>query len=189
MLGIRIGLAADLAGRGEPGEAVGHLTAAQELLARTSESVRDVMAELRPPVLDDLGLLPALEWLGRRQSQGNGALVRVDGDRSAPRLDRDTELTLLRIAEEAITNAITHAHAGSVEVSLARSPGRVRLTISDDGVGFDPAGPKAPGAEGHWGLTIMHERALAIGGTLAVDSRAGGGTRVTVVVPEAARGG
>jgi signal transduction histidine kinase len=113
----------------------------------------------------------------------------VDGDHGAPRLDRDTELTLLRIAEEAITNAITHARAGSVEVSIARSSGRMRLTISDDGVGFHPERPKAPGAENHWGLTIMRERALAIGGTLTVDSRAGGGTRVTVVVPEAARGG
>jgi len=156
-----------------------------------------VMAELRPPVLDDYGLLAALRWHGRRFMEYTGIATAVTGVEPTPRLPLATEMALFRIAQEALTNAAKHAHASQVKVTLEAVERGAWLTIADDGVGFDPASQGRPaeaasdtrfagrvtdGRPG-WGLLTMRERAEMIGGHLHVEATSGQGTRVIVEVP------
>jgi len=137
-----------------------------------------MMGELRPAVLDDYGLLAALHWYGQRFSQRTGLAVAVQGEELAPRLPSATETALFRIAQEALTNAAKHAQASQVTVTLEPVNGGARLTIADDGVGFDPATRRQAG----WGLMTMRERAEAVGAHLRVESAPGKGTQVVVEV-------
>jgi signal transduction histidine kinase len=161
---------------GSRGELVGRIDCAQRLLESTIVQVRNVMAELHPPALDDFGLLAALcahaEAFGARV----GTPIVVHGEEFAPRLPRAVEYSLLRIAQEAVANAAKHAHAKRIDVTLASTPERVTLTIADDGAGFDTVRPRTTS----WGLTVMRERAEAAGAALNIESTPGGGTRVTV---------
>jgi signal transduction histidine kinase len=161
---------------GPRGELVGRIDDAQKLLELTIVQVRNVMAELHPPALDEFGLLAALcahaEAFGARV----GTPIVVHGQEFAPRLPRAVEYCLLRIAQEAVANAAKHAHAKRIEVTLASTPERVTLTIADDGAGFDTGRPRTKS----WGLTVMRERAEAAGAALNIESTPGGGTRVAV---------
>lgn len=148
------------------------------LVEETTGHIRDVMAELRPAVLDDYGLLAALHWYGQRFSQRTGLAVAVQGEELTPRLPPAVETALFRIAQEALTNVARHAQASQVTVTLERVDGGIRLVIADDGVGFDPAVRR----RGGWGLMTMRERAEAVGGRLRLDSAPGKGTRVVVEV-------
>lgn len=154
---------------------------AQKLLEATILQMRNVMAELHPLALDDLGLLAALHAHAEPFSASIATPVVVQGDDVAPRLPPPVEMALFRIAQEALANAAKHALAGRIDVTLANGAERVRLTIADDGVGFDTARPRAQS----WGFNIMRERARAAGLTLRIESGAGRGTRVVV---EAERG-
>jgi signal transduction histidine kinase len=145
---------------------------------------RDLMAGLRPPALDDFGLVAALRTLAETQSSRLNLQIDVAGDEVTPRPAGLVESSLFRIAQEAVMNAARHASATRIAVAFAEHDGRVMLTVRDDGVGFDP---DAPGTgPDHWGLKSMRERARAIGGVLHVESAPGAGTRVTAEVP---RGG
>jgi len=152
--------------------------------AETIAMARDLMAGLRPPALDDFGLVAALRTLAESQSSRLNLQIDVAGDDVTPRPGHLVESSLFRIAQEAVTNAARHASATRVAVAFAERQGRVILTVTDDGVGFDP---NAPGADpDHWGLKSMRERARAIGGMLQVEAAPGGGTRVTAEVPREA---
>jgi len=157
-----------------------HLQTTQALLEETAAHARNVMADLRPPALDDYGLLAALR--GYVESFAANAVVPITvlGDDLAPRLPLDAEISLFRIAQGAIANAVQHARAQRIEVSLAVTPERVTLTIADDGAGFNPE--HVVPARPSWGLTIMQERAEAIGARLTVESAPGTGTRVCVAI-------
>ena len=161
---------------GPPGELVARIDDAQKLLELTIMQVRNVMADLHPPALDEFGLLAALcahaEAFGARA----GTPIVVHGKEFAPRLPRAVEYSLLRIAQEAVANAAKHAHAKRIEVTLASTPERVTLTIADDGAGFDTGRPRTTS----WGLTVMRERAEAAGAVLNIEATPGGGTRVVV---------
>ncbi|MDH7486386.1 MAG: PAS domain S-box protein [Anaerolineae bacterium] len=150
------------------------------LVEETTGHIRDVMAELRPAVLDDYGLLAALHWYGQRFSQRTGIATMVQGQEPAPRLPPAVETALFRIVQEALTNVAKHAQARQVTVTLEPVDGGARLSIADDGVGFDPTVRRRAG----WGLMTMRERAQAVGGHLRVDSAPGKGTRVVVEVPK-----
>jgi len=160
----------------------GRLEDAVNLVAATAECIRDVMGELRPPVLDDYGLLAALRWYGEQLSARTGVAVFVRGEEAAPRLAPAVETALFRIAQEALTNVARHAQAGKAAVVLRPGPRRVRLTIADDGIGFDPHAPLRPGGPRGWGLINIQERAEAVGGRLRLESAPGRGTRLTVEV-------
>ena len=151
-----------------------------QLVDKTVENIRDVMAELRPAVLDDYGLAATLRWYADEFGRRAGLNVNVVGTDPTPRLAPSVERTLFRIVQEALNNVVKHAAAQRVTLSLDSQPGTFELSIADDGCGFDPA--QLEQSDGHrgWGLMIMKERAESAGGKLRVGSAAGCGTRVVV---------
>lgn len=150
-------------------------------IARTAlrglDDVRRIGRELRPEALDDLGLGNALITLCRRMSaQGAIRVVpRLEGGRH---LDPEIELVIYRIAQEAITNALRHAEASAIELSLDHTDTAVRLAVADDGHGMPDKLPRNTA-----GLSGMRERARLVSGTLQLRSRAGGGTEVRLEIP------
>jgi signal transduction histidine kinase len=155
-----------------------------KLVEETMESIRNVMMELRPAVLDDYGLTAVLRWYVERFIERTGIATAVIEQGSPRRLPLAAEETLFRIAQEALGNVAKYARAGRVTVTLHTTSGTSRLTIADDGCGFDPSACHPP-AKGHgWGLMIMRERAAAIGAELTVDSAPGRGTRIIVTLKD-----
>jgi PAS domain S-box-containing protein len=152
---------------------------AGELVGQTAGLIRGIMAELRPPVLDDYGLLTTLREYARRFMERTQIDVQVIGHEPAPPLSTAVAMTLLRITQEALNNVAKHAQARQVAVELQERAGRVYLVIQDNGVGFDVA---APVRETSWGLSIMSERATTIGARLRIESQPGQGTRLTVEI-------
>ena len=163
-----------------PAEARQQLQRLQQLTREAMEELRSLIFELRPPEVETEGLATALrkhvDVLQR--VHGDAVELTLDGD-AAPSANSDAEV--LRIAQEALQNALRHAGATRVDVRLQAHNGRLRLAVSDDGVGFDPADPGLRSQ--HLGLTSMEERARALGGRLRIASRPGEGTTVTLEVP------
>jgi PAS domain S-box-containing protein len=158
------------------------LAHAVTLVEQTGETIREVMAELRPPMLDDYGLLAALHWYGAEFSRRTGIGVDVRGQEAAPRLAAPVELSLFRIVQEAMANVVQHARASRVELTEAEENGTVRLVIADNGAGFDQDQLGQPEGRLRWGIMTMSERAAAAGGWCRVESHPGQGTRVVVEV-------
>jgi PAS domain S-box-containing protein len=147
--------------------------------------VRELSIELRPALLDDLGLSVALRWYVDRYAQRTGITAEVlNGFEDDTRLPRELETACFRIAQEALTNVARHAQAVSVSVQLERSREKLWLTIMDDGIGFDINDlRRSASADSALGLRGMEERALAVGGYLEVDSGSGRGTRIRAMFP------
>jgi signal transduction histidine kinase len=178
LTGVRMVLSAGLA-REDNGALRGAAQTADSHLGEEMRKLRDLIAELRPAALDDLGLGPAIESLAKRQAAVAGFAVEVDiGLDSERRLANDTETAIYRIVQEGLSNAVKHARAGQVALRVTQLSDRVQLVIEDDGQGFDPDGVRAG-----FGLTGMRERALLAGGRLWVRSSDGGPTSVTAVLP------
>jgi len=153
-----------------------------QLLDRAIEETRALSHRLRPPLLDELGLVPALRWLVERFTGAEGLQVELEADEGeVGRLGPELEGLLYRAAQEALTNVVRHARATRARVELTRAEGRVRLTVEDDGQGFD-VGRALRRGEG-LGLQGLRERAALAGGTLRISSRPGTGTRLTLEVP------
>jgi two-component system sensor histidine kinase UhpB len=165
-----------------PADAQQRVQELRELTARALEDVRRVALDLRPTILDDLGLGPALEWRVdefNKQDSVHAAVSVLGIDR---RLMPEAELVLYRIGQEALSNVSLHAHATHVQVRLQRVPGAVELEVRDDGVGFDVQNVHP--ATGHGlGLVGMRERVATIGGTLIINSQPGHGTAIVAHVP------
>ncbi len=166
---------------GEPAPEVGRkLDAMHLLLDGTVAAARRISADLRPLMLDDLGLTAAAEWLAESFKGRTGIpveLVLGAGDLDLP----DPYATaIFRVLQESLTNVAKHAEATRVEVTIERSASDVLLTVSDNGRGFSLDAP--PGA-GSFGLIGLRERALLVGGTVSIDSAPGRGTRVELRVP------
>jgi signal transduction histidine kinase len=141
-------------------------------------TVRNLAQGLRPSMLDDLGLQPALEWHARefRRRFGLKLNLRIHGDIDA--LPEQVRTCVYRIVQEALTNCARHANAGEVDVTVRREPGRIRVAIADDGVGFDVTTP----GDG-LGLVGMQERVRELGGLLTLQSDRGRGTRLSLSIP------
>lgn len=153
---------------------------AERLLAET----RRLMVGLRPMLLDDLGLLPAIRWLCDSHLAELGVVASVEGDPGAVRLPAHIEVTLFRIAQEAISNIARHAGARHVQVRVVREAERVTVEIVDDGRGFDTQPfDGGPGQLEHMGLIGMRERVGLLGGRLEITSSPGRGTRLLAEVP------
>ena len=146
--------------------------------------MRELSIELRPSLLDDLGLTAALRWYVDRYAQRTGIIAEVLNGFEEDRLPRELETACFRIAQEALTNVARHAKAVSVSVQLERARDRMLLTIIDDGVGFDVAHLRknAPAASA-LGLRGIEERALAVGGHIEIDSGLKRGTRIRAIFP------
>jgi PAS domain S-box-containing protein len=164
-------------------EIISRLQDSRELLDATFDATLDLLSELRPPMLDDAGLLSALRWYGKQFSARTGLEVSVLGDDPARRLDPRGEIVLFRIVQEALNNVAKHAGARHVEISLRVQDGERILSISDDGVGVDRETTTGPGANVGLGMVTMRERARAIGGSLEVLPGRPRGTAVVVRIP------
>lgn len=154
----------------------------QELVEATVDVITDVMAELRPPLLDDYGLFPALKSIAEQFSRRTGIDIAMSGPESLERLPKQIEIALCRVAQEALTNVAKHAQARHIQLELVLSDERIGLTVADDGVGFDPRADAADTARSGWGMLTMRERAMALGGDLTINSAPGLGTRVTLTL-------
>lgn len=152
------------------------------LLDQTTERIRDVMANLRPPVLDDYGIVAALRWYAKQFAARVDFKIIVRGQEPDPRLATSVEETLFRITQEALTNVAKHAQASQVTMTITTINDTVQLVITDNGIGFEPAGWIDPAKRQSWGLVTMVERAEAIGGRCWVESTLGQGTQVIVQV-------
>ena len=150
------------------------------LADQTIERVRRITRELRPGVLDDLGLPVAIEWQAREFESRSGVRCEVRSDLVDERLDRDLATGMFRIFQEALTNVGRHAEASRVEVALTRQGRTLLLTVRDDGKGIPSEGPSRAHS---MGLLGMRERARRLGGSLTLSGRAGEGTEVVVTVP------
>jgi two-component system, NarL family, sensor histidine kinase UhpB len=154
------------------------LTEIAETVLRSLEDVHRIGRELRPEALDDLGLVNALITLCSRVGRQSGLRVRRDLDGQLPALPPDVELVIYRVAQEALTNALRHAHGTEVSVSLKLTRGSVVLHVSDDGRGL-------PQRKREGGLGGMRERAMLIGAALEINSAQGRGTDIVLAVPVA----
>jgi two-component system sensor histidine kinase UhpB len=151
------------------------------LAQRTLSEVQALSRQLRPPMLDDLGLAAALHWLADDAGQRLGVTVRVRMRLpEEERLPSDVETALFRIAQEAVTNAVRHGHARTVRIALRRLEEVVALTVADDGGGFTTRSTPAPGG---LGVDGMRERARLLRGTLTLRSRSGQGCTVRARLP------
>jgi two-component system NarL family sensor kinase len=149
-------------------------------MARTSlEEARRSVLDLRAAPLEGRSLAEALAALAEGASERGGPRVSFEATGGGRPLPVRVEASLYRIAQEAVINAVRHADAGRVEVRLVATPDRVRLTVEDDGRGFDPS--QVP--KGHYGLTGLNERARLLDGHMKLESSPGAGTRLEVVVP------
>jgi PAS domain S-box-containing protein len=154
------------------------------LARRALEETRAFAHDLRPAILDDVGLVGALPGLGQQCTETYGVPVQVDVDTPPMgRLPPEVEVALFRIAQEALTNIGKHAAARSARVALALQEGTARLVVQDDGKGFDLEQVRRPTRQGGLGLYGLHERVALLGGTLALDTAPGQGVRLTVTVP------
>jgi signal transduction histidine kinase len=151
-------------------------------LEEVEVELRRLSHELRPTLLDHLGLVPALRELARGVSARSGiGVVVVDG--AVGRLPPPVETALYRVAQEALTNAVRHARATQVDLRLSLRPGAVHCVVSDNGVGFDPAAIDAStGAQG-LGLAGMAERLAPLSGSLRIDSSPGRGVKLDIHIP------
>jgi PAS domain S-box-containing protein len=155
----------------------------RELLGQTAEEVERISRNLRPSVLDELGLAAVLRDTSTEFTERTGVSVKLACMQLTARLPADAELTLYRILQEALNNVEKHARARHVTVSLKQLDNFVQLAIIDDGIGFDPVlQPARRKGKGGFGLLSMHERATYVGGTLNVTSAPGKGTSVLVEV-------
>jgi signal transduction histidine kinase len=163
----------------DPGEARAELDRLRAVAQDVMEELRSLVFELRPPALESEGLATALRKhvdVLRRVYRRDIHLDVTGTPTRAPELERE----VFRVAQEALQNALRHADAARLDVELVATDGRLRLTVRDDGVGFDPQAPAIRSRR--LGLTSMEERAEALGGTLAIESRAGEGTTVRLEV-------
>jgi signal transduction histidine kinase len=179
-LGISLAIARNQLPRDCEAEAVHRLDDAMRQLETMAEQIRHVMSELRPPMLDDYGLSAALQWYGEQFSRRTRLPVEVQAVELAHRSPANVEAALFRITQEALSNVAKHAQARKVVVTLEEKNPGVRLTIADDGVGFDPRTVREKQARSGWGVLLMRERAMAVGGRMSMYSAPGKGVRVVV---------
>jgi two-component system, NarL family, sensor histidine kinase UhpB len=154
------------------------LDESKEAVRRALDEVRRISSELRPEMLEHLGLVSALTELTTTFSRASGVRVDRQFEESLPKLERDTELAVYRIAQESLTNVARHAQANRVTITLERGPDSVVLCVVDDGRGFDTTSP-----DEHGGLRSMRERAVLVGAALAIKQAPAGGVEVRLEAP------
>jgi signal transduction histidine kinase len=171
-------------GRDEAPDLLTYLEESLQTVRRTLQQVRDLSLDLRPSLLDDLGLAPALRWYTDRQAQRAGFAVHFAADLPETRLHVDVETTCFRVVQEALTNVIRHAQAQRVSIELRQGQEGLELSIRDDGRGFDVERALQHAAGGaSLGLLGMQERVQFAGGQIDIQSAPGQGTEIRVSFP------
>ncbi len=165
------------------------LVEAKDLTVRTLDELHRLIYDLRPSVLDDLGLLSAIRWYAERHLEPLGVTVRWELSGPERRLQPEIETALFRVAQEAITNIAKYAHAETVLIQCVLKDDGIAIEIEDDGDGFDPSQlPSAGDSRRGLGLMGMRERVELLGGTIDIDAAPGKGVRIAVSVPLKAEG-
>jgi len=159
-----------------------HLEKVKGLLDQIEGQLRRLSHELRPTILDDLGLLPALKFLAEGVAARTGLLITVEGE-PEPSLSPLLETTLYRIVQEALTNVTRHAKASQVSIDIRREPQSVRCSVQDNGVGFDVSAVLARAGGRGLGLIGIRERLNNLGGSLSIVSNIGQGTELVITIP------
>ena len=149
------------------------------ILADTLAGIRDRALDLRPPMLDDMGLVPTLDWYCRRQEERAGVCIMLSAPADLERFAEQIELTAFRMVQEAVNNALRHGGAQTLEVVVKVEAAWLIVEVVDDGGGFDPRAVRYDG----FGLGAMRERVTLAGGRLEVESFAGAGTRIRAGLP------
>jgi signal transduction histidine kinase len=169
---------------GDPQALKGRVVALKPLVINTLDEVHNLIFDLRPACLDDLGLVAALQWYADKRLVGLGIAHAIAVEGEERRLPGEVEAALFRIVQEALTNVIKHAEADSVRLNLAFAQRSLTLVVADDGRGFDASRALSHhDGERGYGLLGMHERVELLSGTLEVVSRPGEGTRLSISVP------
>lgn len=150
---------------------------------RAVRTVRNMALLLRPSMLDDLGLVPALEWQGREVSRNSRMEVEVQSEGVSEALPDEYKVCIYRLVQEALNNAVRHSGARNARVRVEQAGGRITVEVSDDGRGFDPQRSRGMGILG------MEERVKRLGGSLAIDSAPWQGTKVKAELPVKGGGG
>jgi PAS domain S-box-containing protein len=155
-----------------------------EIVELTISQIRDRALDLRPSVLDDLGLVPALDWYVKRQAKRGECAICLDAQSLTERAPAQVEIACFRVVQEAVNNALRHGHPKRIDVALSRKHDRLRLTVRDDGRGFAVilAIERSRGGGG-LGLLGMRERAELIGGEFSLRSAPGEGAEICVEFP------
>ena len=182
------GLAAGLRGvqkslNGDLGSVHQKLRQLEGMTVKAIDELGHLVADLRPSLLDDMGLRAALDWYTSGVNQRSSIEVELVFSSPPCRLPPEVETTLFRITQEALSNVVRHARANRAVVELTCDDGRVRLEVSDDGIGFDPATVLDEELRPGWGLVGIRERAQMAGGECHIKSAPGEGTTVTVEIP------
>jgi len=169
---------------GDASRSLSHIRAAREIAGRLLAETRQLILGLRPTVLDDMGLLPAIRWYAESTLSDQGVEVTIDVEGLPDRFPAAIEVTLFRIVQEAITNVAKHAHAGHVRIHLGLLDGAVRITVADDGRGFDvPKALESGSGAQSVGLLGMLERVRLLNGSMEIQSSPGVGSTVRVDAP------
>jgi signal transduction histidine kinase len=167
-----------------PSELAPRLNENAAILDRLLQQTRQISLDLRPPLLDDLGLVPALRWYVNQQTERAGLEAKISADPLADDVPPHIRLACFRLAQEAITNVVRHAQAKIVKLELRRTESCLRLRVRDDGKGFDVAAAEARAEQGaSLGLLSLKERAALAGGGAHITSSPGEGTTVEVFLP------
>jgi signal transduction histidine kinase len=159
------------------------LIGAARILETVLQDIRKISFALRPPVLDDLGLAPALRWMLSDLASSAGLKVEFVADSNLPRGDAESETACYRVAVEAVTNSIRHAHAQKIVMELHSIGHSIQLRVCDDGRGFNVAKIERAAERERLGLSGMRERAFAVGGQFEIKSAPGEGTEVIARFP------
>jgi signal transduction histidine kinase len=163
----------------DPDEGQRRASQLRDLTRGALAEMRNLLLELRPGALTEVGLQDLLAQLVEAMASRSHTAIRLEVHGQVGRLPGDVQIALYRLAQESLANVVKHARARSASVSLRAEAEGLTLRIEDDGRGFDPAAP----SPGHLGLAVMRERAAAVGASLEVDSRPGTGTRVRIAWP------
>lgn len=188
-LGIGVDLALDGCGRDPADITRNRLLDVRRLVDRMHHELQRLIVNLRPSVLDDLGLEAAIRWYAERYLAGAGIAVRCEFNGLEQRLPPDIETATFRLVQEALSNVVRHASADLVLLQASLSDGRLTIEIEDDGVGFDQGNiVRSPDSLRGVGLLGMQERIEILGGEMTIDSAPGSGTRVLFSIPVARAG-
>jgi signal transduction histidine kinase len=155
----------------------------QKLVEKSVNIVHRFARELRPTLLDDLGLIPALHSFMKGFTKRSGIRIRFTAFRGVEQLNSSKRTVLYRVAQSALANAAQHAHATRVNVSIRKSPGAIRMEIRDNGTGFEVERVLFAKRHKRLGLLGMRERVEMVGGTFAVESAPGRGTTIRALIP------
>jgi PAS domain S-box-containing protein len=183
VLGLNMAIISDAMKDVAPKKLISRIKDSGKIIKGVSHTVRNIMVGLRPPMLDDFGLLAALRWHADLFSKRTGVVVSIEADEPFPRFMIEKETALFRISQEALMNVSKHADTQNVTIKLRESDGMILFDVVDKGKGLLAEKSSFNQTGCGWGMTIMRERAELNGGSFRVDSTPGKGTTISVVMP------